>query len=194
MRQLSLDGLEGPRARQLYALAPQASNDGTSDCDSGPRPLSGIDERLDAKESLGRDLHEVLNFNASVYDLTIQHSCLAATTGWSKVGVATLATVLALQILNVYMQMTILFEVEELVAVPAKAHAQQLYRDFTDECYGAEPGDDYVLTLEVRERFAAWEGAAKSELCQFPLTCPSFAATIMLIWTFFLVCESKQTA
>lgn len=164
-----------------YALAPQ-SDDGRNSTDESTSDLHKVSE-----------LHEMLNFNASIYDLTVQNSCTVAHSYADRVGVSNLVMVLVLQILNLYMQFNILMEVEALIARPAMAHAQHLYREFTEQCYGTDP-ESYVYSHEVETHFQAWEDQGKAELCAFPMTSPQFFIIILLIWTFFLWHELKQTA
>lgn len=138
------------------------------------------------------ELNEVLNLNPSIYDLTVQYSCLAVHRCGGQIGFAGLLSVLILEALNVYVQMKILFEVNNLIASPAKAHAQQLYQLFTEECYGST--EELIYTQDVFDSFDRWEDkVAKSELCQYPLTAPAFFLLILLIWTFYLMHELKQT-
>lgn len=164
-----------------YALAPQ-SEDGRISNDESTSDLHKTSE-----------LHEMLNFNASIYDLTVQYSCTVAHSYGDRVGVSNLVMVLVLQILNLYMQFNILEEVEALIARPAMAHAQHLYRVFTEQCYGTDP-ENYIYSQEVELHFQAWEDDGKAELCAFPMTSPRFFLIILLIWTFFLFHELKQTA
>lgn len=137
-------------------------------------------------------LPEVLNFNSSIYDLTIQYSCNVAYRHGDFTGICNLGMVLVLQALNVYLQMNVLIQVDRLIAKPAMAHAQHLYEHFTEKCYGYE--DHYVYGPDVEKKFLDWGDNEKGELCAFPLTTPSFFSAILLIWTFFLMCEMKQTA
>lgn len=120
------------------------------------------------------DLNELLNLNPSIYDLTVQYSCLAVHPYGGKAGMCSLITVLILEILNVCVQMSILLEVDKKIAVPAKAHAENLYELFTSTCYGASDGP-LVYSVEVEENFKQWDDhTEKHELCQFPLTAPYF--------------------
>ncbi|OLP97795.1 hypothetical protein AK812_SmicGene19831 [Symbiodinium microadriaticum] len=140
-----------------------------------------------------RELNEVLSFNASIYDLTIQYSCLACTgcgEGQDATVLLNLVLFLGLQVGNVFLQMFLLFEIEFLIAFPAMEHARDLYDRFTDHCYGEGLMDS---SEDVGVLFQSWDGTAKAELCQFPLTNPTFFFMVILIWTFFLGHELKQT-
>ncbi|CAE7664500.1 COMT [Symbiodinium sp. CCMP2456] len=140
-----------------------------------------------------RELNEVLSFNASIYDLTIQYSCLACTgcgEGQDATVLLNLVLFLGLQVGNVFLQMFLLFEIEFLIAFPAMEHARDLYALFTDHCYGEGLMDS---SEDVGILFQSWDGTAKAELCQFPLTNPTFFFMVILIWTFFLGHELKQT-
>jgi hypothetical protein len=97
-----------------------------------------------------------------------------------------------LQLLNIGLQLTIVFEVNNTIAGPTIAHAQHLYDAFTEHCYEGDAGD-YTYNIHVREQFMAWEGCDKVELCQYPLASPKFFFCILLVWTFVLVHEVKQT-
>ncbi|CAE6965122.1 unnamed protein product, partial [Symbiodinium natans] len=160
-------------------------------------PLAEVDPGLVRIESPGydeRELNEVLSFNASIYDLTIQYSCLACTScggeGQDSTVFLNLVLFLGLQVGNVFLQMFLLFEIEFLIAFPAMEHARDLYDRFTDRCYG----EDLMASSEdVSTLFQSWDGTAKAELCQFPLTNPTFFFMVILIWTFFLGHELKQT-
>lgn len=137
------------------------------------------------------DINELLNLNPSIYDLTVQYSCLAVHQYGGNVGFTSLFTVLILEVLNVAVQMTILFEVDKKIAVPAKAHAENLYGNFTDNCYGDTP---WVYNAEVFENFEQWDDSvARDELCQFPMAAPRFILLMIGIWTFYLMHELKQT-
>mmetsp|Transcript_26093 Transcript_26093/g.53601 ORF Transcript_26093/g.53601 Transcript_26093/m.53601 type:complete len:380 (+) Transcript_26093:35-1174(+) len=158
-------------------------------------PLSEVDlghVRIEAGYD-ERELNEVLSFNASIYDLTIQYSCLACTgcgEGQDATVLLNLVLFLGLQVGNVFLQMFLLFEIEFLIAFPAMEHARDLYDRFTDHCYGEglmDPSEDVGIL------FQSWDGTAKAELCQFPLTNPTFFFMVILIWTFFLGHELKQT-
>jgi hypothetical protein len=139
------------------------------------------------------DLNELLNLNASIYDLTVQYSCLAVHRCGGSIGFPTLVTVLVLEILNVYVQMTILFNVDTLIASPAKDHAQHLYQLFTEHCYGVGVVD-LIYNQEVFDSFETWDDkVSKNQLCRYPLTEPSFFLLILLIWTLYLMHELKQT-
>mmetsp|Transcript_60441 Transcript_60441/g.141355 ORF Transcript_60441/g.141355 Transcript_60441/m.141355 type:complete len:380 (-) Transcript_60441:182-1321(-) len=157
-------------------------------------PLAEVDPgaiQIDADEF--RDLNEVLSFNASIYDLTIQYSCLACTScsaAQEPTVLLNLTLFLALQVGNVFLQMFLLFEIEFLIAFPAMEHARHLYGMFTEHCYGDALADS---RQEVEMMFESWDGTAKTELCQFPLTNPTFFFMVILIWTFFLGHELKQT-
>eukprot|EP00439_Symbiodinium_sp_Y106_P071643 s489_g12.t3 len=139
-------------------------------------PLSEVDlghVRIEAGYD-ERELNEVLSFNASIYDLTIQYSCLACTgcgEGQDATVLLNLVLFLGLQVGNVFLQMFLLFEIEFLIAFPAMEHARDLYDRFTDHCYGEglmDPSEDVGIL------FQSWDGTAKAELCQFPLTNPTF--------------------
>jgi len=139
------------------------------------------------------DLNELLNLNPSIYDLTVQYSCLAVHRYGGKAGFASLITILILELLNVTVQMSILLEVDKKIAIPAKAHADNLYGLFTETCYGLSDGP-LVYTAEVGENFEQWDdNIARHELCQFPLTAPYFILLMIGIWTFYLMHELKQT-
>jgi hypothetical protein len=139
------------------------------------------------------DLNELLDLNASIYDLTVQYSCLAVHRCGGSIGFPTLVTVLVLLVLNVFVQMTILFNVDTLIATPAKAHAQHLYQLFTEHCYGVGVVE-YIYSQDVFDSFDSWEDkVAKNELCRYPLTEPTFFLLILLIWTLYLMHELKQT-
>lgn len=142
------------------------------------------------------ELNEVLNLNASIYDLTVQYSCLAVHKCGGQMGGPGLLTVLMLEALNVYVQIKILLEVNQLIAIPAKAHAQDLYEAFTEHCYTDIAGEPpaYIYSQDVFDNFVRWEDTVtKSELCAYPLTAPAFFILILLIWTFYLMHELKQT-
>jgi|Transcript_100823 hypothetical protein len=139
------------------------------------------------------DLNELLNLNPSIYDLTVQYSCLAVHRCGGKAGFPSLITVLILEILNVSVQMSILLEVDKKIALPAKAHAGHLYELFTQACYGLSDGP-LVYSPEVEENFEKWDDhLQRHELCQFPLTAPNFILLMIGIWTFYLTHELKQT-
>lgn len=139
------------------------------------------------------DLNELLNLNPSIYDLTVQYSCLAVHSYGGKAGLCSLITVLILEVLNVLVQMSILLEVDRKIAIPAKAHAENLYELFTSTCYGASDGP-LVYSAEVAQNFEEWDDhTARHELCQFPLTAPYFILLMIGIWTFYLMHELKQT-
>jgi hypothetical protein len=150
-----------------------------------------------SRRSSEMELNEVLNLNASIYDLTVQYSCLACHKCGGSVGFPGLITVLILEALNVYVQMSILLEVNELIATPAKAHVADLYKQFTYHCYNIDSDDDtanLVYSQDVFDSFHAWdEPAVKIQLCKYPLTAPAFFLLILLIWTFYLMHELKQT-
>jgi hypothetical protein len=84
-----------------------------------------------------------------------------------------------------------------LIAQPAQVHAQQLYAAFTEVCYGVEPDADataLIYSHEVEERFSDWdEAVVKDQLCSYPLASPRFFVMILLVWTFFLAHELKDT-
>lgn len=153
--------------------------------------LGAVREAIDIASLDELQVPEVLNFNASIYDLTIQYSCNVAHRHGDFAGITNLVMVLVLQMLNVYLQMNILVEVDELIAKPAMAHAQRLYQLFTAECYSS---DSFTFSEDVERNFQLWQGKEKGELCAYPLTSPRFFTAILLIWTFFLACEMKQTA
>lgn len=139
------------------------------------------------------DLNELLNLNPSIYDLTIQYSCLAVHRCGGKAGFPSLITVLILEVLNVFVQMSILLEVDKKIAVPAKVHAENLYDSFTERCYG-HSYSTLIYSAEVENSFEHWEDhIAKRELCSFPLTAPFFILLMIGIWTFYLMHELKQT-
>ncbi|CAJ1345566.1 unnamed protein product [Effrenium voratum] len=137
-----------------------------------------------------REINEVLSFNASIYDLTIQYCCLFCSGfGAEPAVLLNLVLFIALQLGNVCLQMFLLFEIEFLIAFPAMQHARHLYDAFTASCYD---GID-TPSVEVKARFESWDAGDKTELCQFPLTNPTFFYMVILIWTFFLGHELKQT-
>lgn len=142
-----------------------------------------------------KDIVGLVDFNGSVYDLTIQYSCMAVhPTLGSNGGMRTLIMVLFLQLLNLWLQVTMLVEVRNLITVPAMWKAKDLYNRFTEQCYGLDESEGgYVYSEQVLDNFHVWEEPSKWELCQLPLTSPNFYFLILLIWTFFLVYELKQS-
>lgn len=157
------------------------------------------DDRVDSRpgspsrRASETELNEVLNLNTSIYDLTVQYSCLAVHRVGGQIGLPGLITVLLLEILNVYVQMKIVFEVNELIAIPAKATAQFHYQQFTEHCYDGDLQVP-VNSQDVWDSFDRWEDAtSKTQLCSYPLTAPAFFLLILLIWTFYLMHELKQT-
>lgn len=151
------------------------------------REMTGLTETF-----LAPEIHETLGMNPSIYDLTIQYSCLAFHDYGGTMGFPGLITVIALQLANVFLQMHLLLQVDDYIAHPAMMHAQNLYQSFTDHCYG-EDAEVFVFSDDVKSNFESWDDEAKAELCRFPLTRPSFFSVIILIWTFFLGHELKQT-
>lgn len=150
-----------------------------------------VETKDESQEDNRKELSDLLCFNASIYDLMVQHSCLAMHGYGGQTGMVNLLVVIAFQAFNVYLQMTMLFEVHDLIMLPAMVRAQHLYHLFSDECYGTD--SDFSFTSEVRENFENWHDHEKFELCQSPLTSPTFFFLILLIWTFFLAHELKQT-
>lgn len=217
VREWSLDGREGCQALGLD-IDPMCSSPMTSATSKNSRAgndrsaptvheyepmlVMGLtpsgESNMAIEEAADRTVDpEEEHFKDSIYDLTIQYFCQIAERGADTAGLLNLISVLVLQAVNLTMQLFILKQVHTLIAQPAEVYAQQLYATFTEVCYAVEPGADPAALLyshEVAERFNDWdEEVLKTQLCQFPLASPQFFVMILLVWTFFLAHELKDT-
>eukprot|EP00927_Polykrikos_kofoidii_P066260 TRINITY_DN61892_c0_g1_i1.p1 TRINITY_DN61892_c0_g1~~TRINITY_DN61892_c0_g1_i1.p1 ORF type:complete len:397 (+),score=56.15 TRINITY_DN61892_c0_g1_i1:131-1192(+) len=151
----------------------------------GGEEQHGNDER--------EDFDQMLDFQDSVYDLAIQYSCLAVHGSLTDAaGYANLVCVMGLQALNLFLQMNMLKYVRQLIMFAAVHTAATSYTDFQSVFYGRHPLS-FKFTPEGFHNFESMSSEAKSVLCQFPLVEPAFFVVILLIWTFFLGHELKQT-
>jgi len=149
----------------------------------GPKEHDGLGY-IEASQSL----------QPSIYDLTVQLFCLAFHEYGGRWAILNLMMVLVLQVLNVVVQMTLLKEVSHLIAEPAVNKMRKYYQQFVDNCGLIDPeADDDDVIAKLAEWNSANSDYEKKELCDFPLARPPFFFLIVLIWTFYLCHEVKQT-
>eukprot|EP00927_Polykrikos_kofoidii_P044491 TRINITY_DN3843_c0_g1_i1.p1 TRINITY_DN3843_c0_g1~~TRINITY_DN3843_c0_g1_i1.p1 ORF type:complete len:396 (+),score=77.21 TRINITY_DN3843_c0_g1_i1:135-1322(+) len=163
----------------------------TDDLDGG----NGSAEQKEPAEN-EEEIEEMLDFQDSVYDLTVQYLCLAVNGSLAfTAGYVNFVCVIGLQCLNLMLQFQMLTEVRRLIMTPAMSRAANLYVDFVEFVYGEEITAVFNTTNfdfeEAKYRLNDWH--EKVVLCQFPLVSPLFFLIIMLIWTMFLGHELKQT-
>jgi hypothetical protein len=155
------------------------------------------------------ELNELLNLNPSIYDMTVQYSCLACHRAGGKAGFPSLLTILFLEAVNVFTQLMVLHEVHRKIAKPAEARANLYYSRFTTHCSEEldsdalaqcfnEWADDQNSGRELLAHVSTHLGATSHPteahtLCAYPLTAPGFFMLILTIWTFYLTHELKQT-
>jgi len=138
------------------------------------------------------EIHDLMGLSPSIYDLTVQLFCLAFHDHGGRWAWLNLLMVLALQVLNVWVQLKLLFEVSSLIARPAVTRLRSMYGDFTRSCGII---DVYHWSqARVLATFSEWDAEQeKEELCRFPQTEPFFFFLVVLIWTMYLGFEIKST-
>mmetsp|Transcript_32009 Transcript_32009/g.75034 ORF Transcript_32009/g.75034 Transcript_32009/m.75034 type:complete len:362 (+) Transcript_32009:196-1281(+) len=140
------------------------------------------------------EIEDTLPLNPSIYDLTVQLFCLAFHKYGGPYAIMNLIMVLALQVLNIVVQVKLLVEVMTLIAKPAVEKMRHYYDDFVENCHEIPPHASRDEVLEILQHWAGADSICeKKYLCEFPLARPPFFFLIVLIWTFYLCHEVKQT-
>mmetsp|Transcript_49625 Transcript_49625/g.91594 ORF Transcript_49625/g.91594 Transcript_49625/m.91594 type:complete len:374 (-) Transcript_49625:135-1256(-) len=137
------------------------------------------------------EIQDLMGLSPSIYDLTVQLSCIASHESGGRWAWLNLVMVLALQVLNVWVQLKLLIEVSTLIAQPAVLRLRSMYEDFTQSCGII---DVHWSEARVLDTFRKWNSEQeKEELCRFPQTEPFFFFLVVFIWTMYLCYEIKQT-